>query len=36
METLRAYADSRNDQRGYLGAIAGGIVSDAVRNYALK
>ncbi|MHB9293179.1 hypothetical protein Holit_02300 [Hollandina sp. SP2] len=36
METLRAYADSRNDQRGCLGAIAGGIVSDAVRNYALK
>jgi hypothetical protein len=36
METLRAYADARNDQRGYLGAVAGGIVRDGVRTYALK
>ncbi|MDR1218374.1 MAG: hypothetical protein LBK73_02065 [Treponema sp.] len=36
MEVLRAYADSHNDKRSYLGAIAGGIVGDDVKNYALK
>jgi hypothetical protein len=36
MEILRAYADARNDKRRYIGAIAGGIVGDDVKNYALK
>jgi hypothetical protein len=36
MEILRAYADARNDKRRYIGAIAGGIVSNNVKNYALK
>ncbi|MDR0643932.1 MAG: hypothetical protein LBG05_03310 [Treponema sp.] len=36
METLRGYADAHNDRRDYLGAIAGGIVGNNVKNYALK
>jgi F0F1-type ATP synthase membrane subunit b/b' len=36
MNTLRGYADARNDTRKYIGAIAGGIVSDEVRSYAQK
>jgi hypothetical protein len=36
METLRAYADAHNDKRDYLGAIAGGIMNENVRNYAIK
>jgi hypothetical protein len=39
MGTLRAYADAHNDKRSYLGAmgaIAGGIVSEDVKSYALK
>jgi hypothetical protein len=36
MEILQAYADNRNDKRRYIGAIAGGIVKDDVKNYALK
>ncbi|MDR0706557.1 MAG: hypothetical protein LBF60_01590, partial [Treponema sp.] len=36
MEVLRRYADFHNDKRDYLGAIAGGIMSESVRNYALK
>jgi DNA polymerase II large subunit len=35
MEILRRYADEHQDKRKYLGAIAGGIVSDQVRDYAL-
>jgi hypothetical protein len=36
METLRVYADAHHDKREYLGAIAGGIIGDDVKNYALK
>ncbi|MDR0556765.1 MAG: hypothetical protein LBG43_02695 [Treponema sp.] len=36
MKTLRDYADAHNDKRYYLGAIAGGIVRDSVKDYALK
>jgi hypothetical protein len=36
MEILRNYADERQDKRKYLGAVAGGIMSDAVRAFALK
>jgi hypothetical protein len=36
METLRVYAGSHNDKRKYIGAIAGGIVDESVKNYALK
>jgi hypothetical protein len=36
MQTLRAYADAHTDKRYYLGAIAGGIVSAGIRDYALK
>ena len=36
METLRRRADSRNDKRAYLGAVAGAIMSKEVRNYILK
>ncbi|MDR0707216.1 MAG: hypothetical protein LBF60_04990 [Treponema sp.] len=36
METLRRYADAHGDKRGYIGAIAGGIVSEEVKSYALK
>ncbi|MDR2447829.1 MAG: hypothetical protein LBD58_11190, partial [Treponema sp.] len=36
METLRRRADSHNDKRDYIGAIAGGIVRDKVKGYALK
>jgi hypothetical protein len=36
MEALRKYADLHNDSRKYLGAIAGVVTSDAVKNYALK
>jgi hypothetical protein len=36
MQTLRAYADAHTDTRYYLGAIAGGIVRDSVKDYALK
>jgi hypothetical protein len=37
MEIIRRRArESRNDQRKYRGALAGAIVSKAVRNYALK
>ena len=36
MEVLRSIADSKNDNRKYLGAIAGSIVTDETRNYALK
>jgi negative regulator of genetic competence, sporulation and motility len=36
MEKLRKYADSRRDTRTYLGAVAGVVMSDSVKNYALK
>jgi hypothetical protein len=36
MEKLRKYADLHKDTRKYLGAIAGVVTSDAVKNYALK
>jgi hypothetical protein len=36
MEILRRYADEHQDKRKYLGAVAGAIVSDQVRDYALK
>jgi hypothetical protein len=36
MEKLRKYADLHRDTRKYLGAIAGVVVSDSVKNHALK
>ncbi|MDR2028564.1 MAG: hypothetical protein LBP93_03390 [Treponema sp.] len=36
MEKLRRYADLRDDRRKYLGAVVGVVVSEAVKNYALK
>jgi hypothetical protein len=36
MEKLREYADLHGDSRKYLGAIAGVVTSDSVKNYALK
>jgi hypothetical protein len=36
MEALRAYADIHDDGRDYIGAIAGGIMDESVKNYALK
>jgi hypothetical protein len=36
MKTLRGYADAHNDTRAYLGAIAGAIVGNNIKNYALK
>jgi hypothetical protein len=36
MEALRAYADYHNDGRDYIGAIAGGIMNESVKNYAMK
>jgi hypothetical protein len=36
MEKLRKYADLHRDTRKYLGAIAGVVMSDSVKNYALK
>jgi hypothetical protein len=36
MEKLRKYADLRGDKRGYLGAIAGVVVSESLSVYALK
>jgi hypothetical protein len=36
MEKLRKYADLHKDTRKYLGAIAGVVTSDSVKNYALK
>ncbi|MDR0557025.1 MAG: hypothetical protein LBG43_04035 [Treponema sp.] len=36
METLRACADAHNGKRDYLGAIAGGVFDDSVKNLALK
>jgi hypothetical protein len=36
MEKLRKYADLHKDTRKYLGAIAGVVTSDSVKNYALQ
>jgi hypothetical protein len=36
MEAIRRYVDSLNDKRDYIGAIAGGIMNESVRKYALK
>jgi predicted nuclease with TOPRIM domain len=36
MEKLRKRADARGDARKYLGAVAGVVVSDSVKNRALK
>jgi hypothetical protein len=36
MEKLRAYADLHNDRRIYLGAVAGVVLSESVKKYALK
>ena len=36
MKKLRAYADVRKDTRIYLGALAGVVISDNVKTYALK
>ena len=36
MEKMRRYADTRGDARKYLGAVAGVVVSDSVKNRALK
>jgi hypothetical protein len=36
MEKLRRYADDRQDKRKFLGAVAGAVVSENVKKYALK
>jgi hypothetical protein len=36
MEKLRRYADLHQDTRKYLGAVAGLVFADSVKNYALK
>jgi hypothetical protein len=36
MEKLRRYADDRKDTRKFLGAVAGAVVADNVKTYALK
>jgi hypothetical protein len=36
MEKLRRYADDRGDRRKFLGAVAGAIVAENVKEYALK
>jgi hypothetical protein len=35
METLRRHGDLHGDKRKYLGAIAGMVINDNERNYAL-
>jgi len=36
LEKMRSYANTHNDKRTFLGAVAGVIMSDNVKNYALK
>ncbi|GHU26081.1 hypothetical protein FACS1894164_16710 [Spirochaetia bacterium] len=36
METLRGYADEHHDKQIYLGAVAGAVFSDSVKNFSLK
>jgi len=36
LEKMRRYADIRGDKRTFLGAVAGVVITDDVRNYALE
>jgi exonuclease VII large subunit len=36
LEKVRRYADEHNDRRVYVGAVAGAVVDDDVRDYAVK
>jgi hypothetical protein len=36
MEILRGYADEHGDKRVYLGAVAGAVFSEAMKNFTLK
>jgi hypothetical protein len=36
METLRHYADTHQNTRKFYGAVAGAIINDYVKKYALK
>ncbi|MDR2179630.1 MAG: hypothetical protein LBP21_04940, partial [Synergistaceae bacterium] len=36
MKKLRVYADARKDSRKFYGAVAGAIISENVRKFALK
>jgi hypothetical protein len=36
MEKLRRYADDRRDTRKFIGAVAGAVVAENVKKYALK
>jgi hypothetical protein len=36
MEKLRRYADERGDRRKFLGAVAGGIIPEGVKPFAIK
>jgi hypothetical protein len=36
MDIVRKYADEHEDKRKYLGAVAGGIVSESARKYARR
>jgi hypothetical protein len=36
MERLRRYADDHGDQRKLMGAVAGAVISEGVKPYALK
>jgi hypothetical protein len=36
MKKIRSYADLHNDKRKFLGAIAGMVINENVRNFALK
>jgi len=36
LEKMRAYADAHGDKRSFLGAVAGVVMPDNVKNYALK
>ncbi|MDR0684698.1 MAG: hypothetical protein LBF83_06190 [Spirochaetaceae bacterium] len=36
MKKLRLYADAHDDKRKYLGAVAGVVFDDSVKNYALR
>jgi len=35
LEKMRAYADSHGDKRAFLGAVAGVVMTDNVKKYAL-
>jgi DNA mismatch repair ATPase MutL len=36
MQKMRCYAELHNDRRRFLGAVAGAVISENVKNYALK